>query len=195
MSFSALEKLMFKGYRQKVLALLLLHPEHSYHVREIARLTGTVAGTLHKELSKLELAHILTKRKQGNQISYQANKACVIFDELASILRKTSGVASVLADVLTELESKIQVAQIFGSVASGKEHEFSDIDLLVVGEITFSALVKALYPAQSLLNQEINPKLYNLREWEKLKHTESSFFDELVQKPAIKIIGNIDDIR
>ncbi|MFW5450204.1 MAG: nucleotidyltransferase domain-containing protein [Methylophagaceae bacterium] len=195
MSLSSLADLIFKGYRQKVLALLLLHPDRSYHVREIARLTNTAAGTLHKELSKLEAVQILTKQAQGNQLTYQANKECIIFDELASILRKTSGVAGVLADALSGLETKIQVAQIFGSVASGKEHEFSDLDLLVIGDVTFSMLVKALYPAQSILNREINPKLYNFKEWGKIKQAESSFFNELLQKPVIKVIGNIDDIR
>lgn len=44
---------LFGEYRRHVLGLLLLHPEQSYHVREIARLTGTVAGTLHKELKQI----------------------------------------------------------------------------------------------------------------------------------------------
>lgn len=52
---SALINLLFKDYRRKVLALLLRHPEQKYHVREIARLTNTVEGTLHKELSKLAI--------------------------------------------------------------------------------------------------------------------------------------------
>lgn len=45
--------LRFGGYRQKVLTLLLLHPEQRYPVRAIARLTDTSAGTLHKELAWL----------------------------------------------------------------------------------------------------------------------------------------------
>jgi hypothetical protein len=39
-----LASLLFGDYRQKVLARLLLHPEQSHHVREIARLTGTSTG-------------------------------------------------------------------------------------------------------------------------------------------------------
>ena len=44
--------ILFSEYRRRVLGLLLLHPEERYHVREIARLTNTTAGTLHRELSK-----------------------------------------------------------------------------------------------------------------------------------------------
>jgi len=41
-----LAKLLFKDYRRRVLGLLLMHADKRYHVREIARLTDTVAGTL-----------------------------------------------------------------------------------------------------------------------------------------------------
>ena len=48
-----LSDVLFGEYRKRILELLLLHPEHSYHVRELARLTNTSAGTLHKELCVL----------------------------------------------------------------------------------------------------------------------------------------------
>ncbi len=60
-----LASILFKDYRQRVLGLLLLHPESEYHVREIARLTNTVAGTLHKELKQLADVGILSKQKRG----------------------------------------------------------------------------------------------------------------------------------
>ena len=83
--------ILFGDYRRRVLGLLLLHPESSFHVREIARATGTTAGTLHKELTKLASVGILAKEPRGNQLAYRANRDCPIFDELASIMRKTSG--------------------------------------------------------------------------------------------------------
>jgi hypothetical protein len=56
-----LSEIMFKEYRRKVLGLLLLRPDESFHVREIVRLTDTVAGILHKELSNLARAGLLKK--------------------------------------------------------------------------------------------------------------------------------------
>ena len=187
--------LLFKDYRRRVLGLLLLHPEKSYHVREIARLTGTVAGTLHKELSKLAEAGLLQKKTQGNQVSYQANRSSLIFEELASILRKTSGLADVLADALAAQLPDIEFAVVFGSVASGKASANSDIDLLIVGNINFGVAVKALYPAQQLLAREINPKLYTSSEWQLAREENGSFIRELLAKPIINIIGEMDDFR
>lgn len=191
---SQLADLLFKEYRRRVLGLLLLHPERSYHVREIARLTGTVAGTLHKELSRLAEAGLLVKMAQGNQVSYQANRDGLIFAELASILRKTSGIADVLAEALAPLAPLINFALVFGSVASGKARADSDIDVLVVGNAGFGEVVKALYPAQQQLGREINPKVYLLDEWKKALAERSAFVQELIDKPVIKIIGDKDDI-
>lgn len=71
------------SYRRRVLCLLLLHPERTLHVREIARLTGTAAGTLNKELARLHAAGLLTRESAGNQLRYAANRASPIYPELA----------------------------------------------------------------------------------------------------------------
>lgn len=190
---SSLIDLLFKDYRRRVLGLLLLHPEKAYHVREIARLTDTVAGTLHKELFKLAEVGLLNKTIQGNQVSYQANRSSIIFEELASILRKTSGIADVLTESLAPHLQQIELALVFGSIASGKASENSDIDLLLVGDLSFGEAVKALYPAQNLLAREINPKLYTASEWKLARQENSAFVRELLEKPVIKIIGEMDD--
>ena len=105
-----LASVLFRDYRRRVLGLLLLHPGESYHVREIARLTDTVAGTLHKELATLAKAGILTVQSRGNQKLYTANRDCPIFEELASILQKTSGMVDVLAAALAPLAEQIDSA-------------------------------------------------------------------------------------
>lgn len=186
---------LFAEYRRQVLGLLLLHPEMRYHVREIARLTNTTAGTLHRELSKLAEAQVLIREESGNQVYYQANTAFPIYEELASILRKTSGLAEVLAEALASLAKKIDAAFIFGSSARGTETAGSDVDVLIIGDIRFGDAVKALYPAQSLVRREINPKVYTKSEWQKLIKEKNSFVKEILKAPKIFIIGTIDDIE
>jgi len=191
---SLLSEIVFKEYRRRVLGLLLLTPDESYHVREIARLTGTVAGTLHKELTKLAEAGVLLREPQGKQVYYRANTDCLIFEELASILRKTSGVKDILAEQLRPRSDDIKAAFVFGSVASGKATAESDIDILVIGDLSFSDAVKALYPAQDALGREINPKVYNHNEWQKAIQEQSSFIKDVMEKPKLFLIGSKDDI-
>ncbi|WP_250658696.1 nucleotidyltransferase domain-containing protein [Alkalimarinus coralli] len=191
---SPLAEILFKEYRRRVLGLLLLQPDSSYHVREIARLTGTLAGTLHKELSKLAEAGLLVKDPQGKQVYYRANKDCPIYEELASILRKTSGVADVLAEQLRSLAEGIDAVFVFGSVASGKATAESDVDVLVIGEVAFADVVKALYPAQETLGREINPKVYSHAEWQQARKEQNNFIKDVMEKPKLFVIGTKDDI-
>ena len=184
-----LASVLFKDYRRRVLGLLLLHPGERYHVREIARLTGTVAGTLHKELAKLAKAGILTMQPRGNQKVYTANRDCPVFEELASILRKTSGMVDVLASALLPLAEQIDSACIFGSVAQGRETTHSDVDVLVIGAASFADIAKTLYPCQEALGREVNPKVYGKATWAELVRNNDGFALEIVAKPKLFITG------
>jgi len=190
----SLSALLFTEYRRKVLALLLLHPEQQYHLREIARLTGTASGTLSRELSRMTAAGLLLRHAVGNQVHYRANVACPIFHELASILRKTSGLVDVLAEGLLPLSGRIELAFVFGSMASGKSTSDSDIDLLVVGEVGFGELVSQLYPLQETLGREINPQLFLPEEWRERIREQGAFIRDVLAKPKLFLIGDEQDL-
>lgn len=189
-----LGSLLFGEYRQRTLGLLLLNPEASYHVRELARLTGTSAGTLHKELTKLTTGGILQRKQIGNQVHYSANPTCPIFDELASILRKTSGLADVLAKALIRLENKIEFAFVFGSVARGDQQTISDVDVMLIGSLSFSDAVQALHSTQAVLQREINPVVYSQEEFSRRIKNNDSFTKEVLAKPKLFIIGKENEL-
>lgn len=186
-------ELLFSEYRRKVLSLLFIEAGQAFHVREIARRTATQAGTLHKELSRLAEGGILLRKRQGNQICYQANADCLIFPELAAIFRKTCGPAARLRQVLAGFGEDIERAFIFGSVASGKATAASDIDILIVGKLSFTDVIQAVYPLQATLGREINPKLYSPEEWRAALAENSAFIQDIMQKPQLWIAGDKDD--
>lgn len=191
----SLSSILFKDYRRRVLGLLLLHPDKSYHVREIARLTETVAGTLHKELARLAAAGILKKETSGNQVLYSADPNCPIYPELASLLRKTSGIADVLREALAPIADRIKFAFVFGSMATGEETSGSDVDVMLIGDISFSEAVNALYSAQKSIHREINPKVYSHGEWKKLVKSKDAFIKNVLAAPKIFLTGGADDLR
>jgi predicted nucleotidyltransferase len=63
------------------------------------------------------------------------------------------------------LGSEIQIAFVYGSVARQKERADSDVDLMVLGNASFSDVVSALGPAQTALGREINPTLFPVSEF------------------------------
>lgn len=185
-----LASLLFGDYRQKVLALLLLHPEQRYHVREIARLTGTSAGTLHKELARLAQAGVLMREEIGNQVRYGANRRCPIYPELAGILRKTAGLADVLREGLSTLRARLTLALVFGSMARGDERPGSDVDVLLVGELGFGEVVRALHEAQSSVGREINPVVLSSVEFHNKLKGGDTFLTGILGGEKIFLIGN-----
>ncbi len=181
--------LLFGTYRQRILSVLLLHPDSSYHVRELARVTDTTAGTLHKELARLAEAGLLLREEQGNQVRYQANRRCPVYVELASLFRKTTGLADVLTDALQPLAGKIETALVFGSVARGEETASSDVDLLIIGDVGFADVVKALHPAQAVLSREINPVIYSSAEIQKRIKSKDRFIQQILKQDTIPVLG------
>lgn len=189
-----LASLLFGDYRQKVLALLLLHPEQRYHVREIARLTGTSAGTLHKELARLAQAGVLIREAVGNQVHYGANRHCAVFPELAGLLRKTAGLADVLREALAGLGGRLALALVFGSVARGEEGPRSDVDVLLVGDIGFAEAVAALHAAQERVGREINPVVLSPAEFRIKVRERDGFLAEVLNNEKLFLMGDEHDL-
>jgi len=186
--------LLFGAYRRDALALLLLHPEESRHVREIARAIGKAPGTLLRELNALAAAGVLLRKPVGNQVHFQANPGCPIYEELRSILKKTVGVADVLREALAPLGAKVRAAFVYGSVARGDERSRSDLDVMVVGEASFGDVVAALAPAQESLRREVNPNVYPALEFRKKLAARDPFLKRVLAGHKIYIVGGEDDL-
>jgi predicted nucleotidyltransferase len=186
--------LFFGAYRRQVLALLLLHPDESFHTRELARITNTQPGTLRRELAQLVEAGVLSREKLGNLVRYKADPACPIYDELRGIFKKTAGVADVLRKALAPLSSKISVAFVYGSIASGVERRTSDIDVMIVGTASFEEVVQALHPCQEQLRREINPNIYGPADFKKKTRIKDSFVSRVLEEPKIFILGEENDL-
>lgn len=181
--------LLFGSYRQRALTQLLLHPDSSYHVRELARLTDTTPGTLHKELARLARAGLLLREAQGNQVRYRANRDCPVFAELAGLFRKTGGVAGVLADALRTFDPAPELALVFGSLARGEENPRSDIDLLLIADCRFGDAVKVLHPLQETLKREINPVIFTAAEFARRVEGGDAFVGNILTNSRLFVIG------
>ena len=189
----SLASTLLPGYRRRVLGLLLLRPDEALHGREIARRIGLPAGTLTRELKRLADVGLLKREKRGNQQVYSADTSCPVFSELSGILRKTSGLADVLAQALAPAAGKLRIAFVFGSMAQGRESGASDVDLLLIGDIGFAETVNLLYPAQLNLGREVNPKVFTAAEFSG-KAASEPFLHDVLAKPKLFLIGNDHDL-
>lgn len=190
---SELGNALFTRTQRSVLGLIYSRPDRSYYTNEILRLTGMGVATIKRELDRMVSAEILTLKRQGNQVHYQANSKCPIYQELFGIVQKTLGTVHVLRDALEPVKNKIDWAFVFGSIASGKESENSDVDLMLIGEVGFLEAVTTLFPAQQSLSREINPRVYGRDEWQRLLQEPNSFIGNIISKPRLDVIGQLNE--
>ena len=180
--------------RTAVLALLCGHPDESFHMRQIARTVGKGQGAVQRELRRLTAAGILLRSVRGRQVHYQANRDSPIFPELQRLLLKTAGLADILRSALAPLAGKVQVALVYGSLASGRFNASSDVDLLIAGDASFREVVSALAPTQETLGREVNPSVYSVDDLKRRVAEGNHFLLSVLHEPKIFILGGEDDL-
>lgn len=185
-------KVLFGADHRRLLGLLYMRPDESFHVREIARLTGVDAGNAHRALRRFEQAGLVNASRSGNQRLYQASRESPIFAELQGIVLKTAGLADVLRDALAALSPSIEQAFVFGSIARGEAGPRSDVDLMVVGDATFTEVVEAVYPLHERLGREVNPVVMTAKEF-RLRAKDPGFIARVMSGPRMSLLGGTDD--
>ena len=181
---------LFSKAQRALLALFFVRPDRSFYLREFVRAAGIGQGAAQRELLRWAEAGLLTRAKRGNQVYYQANTASPMFGELKGLAVKSVGIADILRDALAGLRSKIVVAFIHGSIARQEENSISDVDLVIVGAVSFGDVVGAIHTAQDIIGREVNPTVYTTREFRNKLRTGQHFVSSLIDSPKIFLIGS-----
>jgi predicted nucleotidyltransferase len=180
--------------RQGILAATLVQPEKAWYVSELARRMGVPASSLQRELQDLSEVGILKTHRQGRMVYYQANTDSPLFPDLRGLLLKTAGLVDVLAHALKPLAARLRTAFVYGSIAAGSEQSDSDIDLMIVGQVSPTELALPLRRARELLGREINPTLYTPAEFDKKRAANDSFLKQVLDKPKLFVLGNNNEL-
>ena len=190
----SIANVLFSGTQQRLLSALLLNSHQPVYAAELANHFGVRPSTLQRDLAKYTQAGIFKMSRSGNRAYFQANEECPVFPELRALLIKTSGLADVLHHQLVPLASKIKVAAVYGSIASGTETSGSDIDLLIVGSVKMIELSPLLEQATGKLRRQINPTLYTPEEFSQ-KARRSHFLQSVLGKPLLFVLGTSSDLE
>ncbi len=181
---------LFGKVRRSVLSLLFGHPDESFYLREIAQATGSAVGAVQRELRRLVRAGLVSQRRQGNQVYYPANRRSPVFPELRGLMVKTCGVADVLREALAGLAERIELAFIYGSVAQGTEQPESDVNVMVIGDVTFGEVADAVRTAEERLQREVNGSVYRIAEVRERLARHDHFLTSVIRGPRIFLIGD-----
>jgi predicted nucleotidyltransferase len=190
-----IETLMGSRLRAKVLGWLFSHPDERFFVRQLTILVKEDSTNVSRELARLEKTGILVSTTEGKQKYYQANRHNPVFNELHGLILKTVGVADIIRGALESRITDIRLSFVFGSVADKTENRLSDIDLLVVGNITFGEIVDLLSPAEETLNRELNPVVYSLPEFNRRLSENRHFISNILSGDKIFIVGDENELK
>ncbi|MCX5805627.1 MAG: nucleotidyltransferase domain-containing protein [Proteobacteria bacterium] len=190
-----LSSVLFGKARRGILSLFFSRPEETFYLRQIVQLTGIGLGPIQRELKQLSDAGIILRKAQGRQVYFQANRECPVFNELKSIVIKTVGIGDALRSALAPIADRIPVAFIYGSFADGKEKGGSDVDVLIIGGVTFGEVVNAFQEAQNVIGREINPTVYPVGEIRSKIAENKHFLKSVLNGPMIFLIGDKNELE
>jgi len=179
---------LFGRTRGAVISVLYGHIGEAFYLRQLARLTNITLGAVQRELRQLVDAGLVSRKTVGIQIFYTANQESPVFAEIKSLIIKTVGMHDVLLAALAPLRKKIIVAFVYGSVAQSSESTRSDVDLMIVGTVDFGDVVEKIAEAQRILNREINPTVYSVKEFR--KKVRENFLMTVLTGKKLFIIGD-----
>lgn len=181
---------LFPRVRLRVLSVLFGEPERAFSISEIIRMAASGNGAVARELDRLRAANLITVRGK----LYQVNRHSPIFNELRMMLLKTIGLVEPLRSALKPLESKIDFAFIFGSVAKGLDTATSDIDLMIVSDdVAYGEVFKAVQKAEKLLRRTVSPQMLTAEEWRQKRKEKGSFVSKIADQPRLFVFGSDDD--
>jgi len=118
----------------RILEVLLLHPQQSFHLRGLATAAGTDAGNTSRILRGLVDTGLVLGVPDSHSMRYSINDR----SPLTQPLRQLIVCAGSLLNDLREAASTLAEAEyvgVFGSVANGSDDMSSDVDVLVIGSL------------------------------------------------------------
>jgi predicted nucleotidyltransferase len=86
------------------------------------------------------------------------------------------------------------LALVYGSIASGQERSESDIDLMVIGNVSPADLALPLRRAREQLGRDINPTVYLVTEFNKKRAARDHFLSHVLTGPRLIVLGSENDL-
>ena len=92
------------------------------------------------------------------------------------------------------LAEQVSVAFVYGSMAAGTAAPHSDVDVMVIGDASFSDVTRSLHPEQSALGREINPTVMSAAEFNSRRRARDGFVRSVSSGPKIWLLGGEDEL-
>jgi predicted nucleotidyltransferase len=173
---------------------LFLRPDKEWYLSELASSLGTGPSSLQREIDALVRVGILEKRVDGRRIYVKANEDSPIFPELRGLIEKTSGIVPMLRDAVRRSKG-LKLGFIYGSLARGEEGARSDVDVMLVGDLSTMELNPRLRVVEVVVGRQINPTVFSLEEFVRKLVENNHFLRTVLRNKKIMLVGTEDELE
>ena len=173
-----------------LLKLFILSPGRDFYQRELADLTGERLLLVQRAVARLVQAGLVNQAARGNRVYYRVDQSHPAFQDLKAVILKTVGIGDALRMQLARFGEKIKIAFVYGSVARGEETVSSDVDIMLIGDLSGREVASAFSSVKKMLNREINPSIYTPAEFRQKVRERHPFVTTLVREPKLFLLGD-----
>jgi predicted nucleotidyltransferase len=96
---------------------------------------------------------------------------------------------------LGEYRGRIRAMFIFGSSARDEQGPDSDIDLMVIGDVTLKELTPGLRKAEQELGRQVNVVIYSMEKWREQCQRKDPFVMNVLNHKTVFVAGDRDELR
>lgn len=176
--------------RFRALRTLFAEPSRGFGLRELAAEAGVDSGNVSRMLKRWVAAGLVARRVADGLPRYHASPDPALAP-LVQLMQQDSVLVRTLREALQPLKG-IQVALVFGSVARGQTGAGSDIDVLVLGDVSELKVNVALKPAGRALGREVHATACTIDSFHEQLRGGESFAQDIVRGPRTPLIGDFD---
>jgi predicted nucleotidyltransferase len=174
--------------RQRLLAFYFTNPTARRHLRDLAQQLTVDPSNLSRELRRLEREGLFQSEISGRQKYFQLNRKYPLFKEVRSIVAKTIGANSQIAEALKKMKG-LEEAYLYGSFARNQQDAASDIDILIIGNPNAESLAVAARRLEQQLGREINYTVLSRKEFAARRNRKDAFLENVWHNKRVPLIS------
>jgi len=118
--------------RLKLLLRFFVNQDLSGYLQGLSKELDENSNSVRVELNRLEEAGMLRSELEGRRKLYRVNKKHPLTSDLTTMLRKVTGIDTILERVISKVQDQLQEVWICGRLAQGLDSE--TIEVLLIGE-------------------------------------------------------------
>lgn len=184
-----LQKLFVSEVRLKILKLLLLNPDKSYHVRAIVRAVNAEINAVRRELDNLIGINLLRKRQSSNKLIYSVDTSHPLYSDLVALLSKEEGLGGKLLKHIKDL-GDVKFMMLAKAFLRGRSSSALDVDLFVVGDVRIDSVEKLVKEYQHETQKEINYSVMTEEEFRHRKRANDHFVAKILSQSRTMLVGD-----